>query len=476
MNRILLLSAAMLTAFGQGVQAKVKLHHLVSDHMVIQADSKVNLWGWDAPGKTVKVTVSWSKDKYQAQAGQDGKWCVKVQTPQASYTPLSITFDDGDRTTVSDVLAGQVWLCGGQSNMEMPLRGFGGCPVEGYNETVAGATATASVRFAKMPRLQSMKPLDDSDVEWRLCDPANVADASATAYYFGRMLHSVLDQPVGLIEANQGGTAVEGWLNEQNLREHTGESLDSAQIFAKHFMERQLVWGNGTMHPVLGYGIKGIIFYQGCSNVGRSPQTYAERLALLVKQWRDGFGQGQLPFYYVEIAPFDYGYQCEGKTDGAYLREQQFKAQQLIPGSIMVSNNDGVYADEVGQIHPRQKRKVGERLAWCALGDAYGLKGYIYRNPSYKAMTIDGSRVRVTFDNTFGGICPRRDIAGFEVAGEDKVFHKANAWVDGDDTVVCESSEVPQPVAVRYCYRNFLLGNVTNQGNLPLVPFRSDQW
>ena len=286
----------------------------------------------------------------------------------------------------------------------------------------------------------------------------------------------MLDQPIGLVEANQGGTAVEGWLNEQNLREHTTEELDSASIYKKHFMARQLVWGNGTFNPILGYTVKGIIFYQGCANVDRSPSTYAERLALLVRQWRDGFGEGDIPFYYVEIAPFDYGWQKSMDTPAAFLREQQFKAQQLIPNSCMVGNNDGVYPDEVGQIHPRQKRKVGERLAWCALGQTYGQTGLIYRSPSYSGMKVEGSRVRVLFNDTFGSLCPITNIAGFEVAGEDKVFHKANAWVDGNDQVLAESSEVPHPVAVRYCYHNFMLGNVTNTGNLPLIPFRSDSW
>lgn len=475
MNRIFLI-VTMIMGLCQGAEAKVRLHHLVSDGMVIQAESDVNLWGWDTPGKAVTVSVSWSKQKHTARAAADGKWAVKVRSPKAGYTPLSITFDDGEKTTVSDVLAGQVWVCGGQSNMEMPVKGFWRCPVEGYNETVAGAAATSSVRFAEMKRVQSMHPLEDGECRWRRCDPANVGDASATGYYFGRLLHSVLDQPVGLIEANQGGTAVEGWLNERNLREHTSESLDSAAIFSKHFMERQLVWGNGTFNPILGYTVRGIIFYQGCANVGRSPETYAERLALLVSQWREGFGQGDLPFYYVEIAPFDYGYQCSMKTDGAFLREQQFKAQKLIPNSLMVSNNDGVYPDEVPQIHPRQKRKVGERLAYCALGHTYGIEGFQYRNPSYKAMRVEGRQVHISFNDTYHSLCPINGLVGFEVAGEDRVFHQASAWVEGDDGVVAESAEVEHPVAVRYCYRNFLLGNVTNNGNLPLVPFRSDNW
>ena len=473
MNKLFLI-IAMLSATCAGIQAKVRLHHLIGDNMVVQADSKVNLWGWDTPGKTVTVSVSWSKARYTARAAANGKWLVKVQTPQASYKPLSITFDDGERTTISNVLAGQVWVCGGQSNMEMPVRGFGDCPVENYNQVVAEAVNTTNVRYAKVASTQSMKPLDDCNVEWRPCDPAHVGGASATGYFFGRMLHKVLNQPIGLIEANQGGTAVEGWLNEANLRKCEGEELDSASIYKKHFMARQLVWGNGTFHPILNYTVHGIIYYQGCSNVGRAPLHYAERLAMLARQWRDEFGQGELPFYFVEIAPYDYG-NVNG-TDAAVLRDQQFRASKLIPNSGMVSNNDGAYPDEAGQIHPRQKRKVGERLAMYALSQTYGLKGFIYKNPSFKEMTVKDGRAELTFNDTESGLYPMTGLKGFEVAGADRVFHKADAQFQWGQKIGVSSPAVKEPVAVRYCWRNFLLGNVCNQGGLPLIPFRTDNW
>ena len=447
----------------------------MTSNMVVQANTKANLWGWDTPGKTVSVSVSWSSDRYEAKVGKDGRWLVSVTTPEASYTPLKITFSDGDDTiALDDVLAGQVWVCGGQSNMEMPVRGFDNCPVEGFNQTIAEAANTASVRFAKVKSMQSMKPLDDAQVEWRKCDPNNVADASATGYYFARMLHKVLNQPIGIIEANQGGTAVEGWLNRDNLKKYTDETLDSASIYAKYFMARQLVWGNGTFNPILNYTVKGIIFYQGCANVARSPQTYASRLALLVDQWRkDLRGGEEMPFYFVEIAPYSYG-NCAG-TDAAYLRSQQFAATKLIPNSGMVSTNDAVYPDETEQIHPRQKQKVGERLAFYALGQTYGVKGFTYKSPSYKSMEVKDGKAYIHLADAYNTVCPLSGIKGFEVAGADKTFHKAEAWAENNQIVV-KCDEVAEPVAVRYCWHNFELGNVTNQGNLPLIPFRTDNW
>ena len=464
----------LLAALSVGTQAKVRLHHLIGDNMVVQAASKVNLWGWDTPGKTVRVEVSWSAARYSTVTDAQGKWLVQVETPEASYTPLSITFDDGEKTTINQVLAGQVWACGGQSNMEMPVRGFGNCPVDQYNQVVADAVHTSSIRYAKLKRTQSMTPLEDNDCHWEKCDPAHVGNASATGYFFARLLHQMLDQPIGLIEANQGGTAVEGWLDYDNLKKHTSEELDSVSIFKKNFMARQLVWGNGTFHPILNYTVKGIIYYQGCSNVGRAPEKYAERLVLLAEQWRNGFGLGNIPFYFVEIAP--YWYDDANGTAAAFLREQQAKAVELIPNSAMVSTNDCVYPWEMRQIHPAQKQKVGERLAYHALTETYGFTGFISKSPRFQEMKIEGNQIYVKLTDTADGIYPIDGIQGFEVAGEDRVFHPAQAHVDWGKGLVVSCPEVAQPVALRYCYRNFLLGNLVNQGGLPLVPFRTDQW
>lgn len=473
MNR-LFLAIALMAASTASMQAKVRLPHLISDGMVVQAESKVNLWGWDKPGTSVSVSVSWSDAKYTAKTAKNGRWMVKVDTPKPGYDPLSITFDDGEQTTVNGVLAGQVWVCAGQSNMEMPVYGFDFCPVEGYNDVIADAAQTKAVHHVKLPSRMSMTPLEDTDCSWQECDATGAQWTSATGYFFGRLLHKVLDQPIGLIEANKGGTAVEGWLNEANLKAHTDEPLDSATIYSREEMSRQLVWGNGTFNPVLNYTVRGIIYYQGCSNVGRSPEKYAERLALLAKQWREGFGQGEIPFYFVEIAPHDYG-DVNG-TSAAFLREQQHKAAELIPNSGIVCTNDCVYPWEVHQIHPCQKSKVGERLARYALSETYGKKGFVYKSPQFGSMEIKGSMVYIKLKDTTNCVYPLDGIEGFELAGEDRVFHKATAYFAWADGIAVSSPEVRYPVAVRYCWRNFQLGNVKNQGLLPLLPFRTDNW
>ena len=480
-TRFLILAA--LAAFSLGVQAKVRLSHLVGDNMIIQQLSDVRLWGWDKPGTKVKVTTSWSSDVVTATADSQGRWLAKVRSPKASYTPLSITFDDGEPTTISNVLAGEVWVCAGQSNMEMPVKGFWQCPVEGYNDWVVDAVDHRAVHSVKIPSVMRAEPQEDAVCQWRECTPSTVADFSATGYFFARLLHKALDIPIGLIEANKGGSRVESWLTKENLQRYTTDPTDSAAIAARWPTDyhRSLLWGNGTFNPILNYTVKGILFYQGCSNVGDPGDQYSQRLKLLVEQWRQQFGLGEIPFYYVQIAPYING---DIKGDwGPRLREQQWKAQQIIPNSSCVCTNDLVYPYEFSQIHPTQKRQVGERLAYTALNRDYGFKDVLYQSSSFKDMKIDGDAVLIHTQDNYHSDAPFEDIQGFEVAGEDRVFHPARAqhfWREGggywDEAIRISSPEVPHPVAVRYCFRNFQLGNVINGANLPLFPFRTDNW
>ena len=448
------LAMAALALITTGAQAKVKLPHILGDNMILQQNTEASLWGWDKPGTTVEVTTSWSGQKYSAKTGKDGKWAIKVQTPKASYTPLSITFDDGEKTTLNNVLAGEVWVCAGQSNMEMPVKGFGNCPVEGYNKAVLEANQYKGVHYVKIPSVMSSKPLDDANCEWKEVNPETVGDASATGYFFAQVINKTLDIPVGLVMANKGGSRVESWLDRDYLKKNTKEDLDSVKMtknpkFKWDFLY-PLLWGNGTFHPI-------------------------------VAQWRRDFKQGELPFYFVQIAPYHNG-DVNGDW-GPKLREQQFNAAKVIPNSGIVCTEDLVYPYEVEQIHPCQKQPVGERLALQALSKTYGMKGLFSESMTFKEMKIVGDTVKVHFDNTYGAYNRFEGIEGFEVAGEDKVFHKATAkhfWQEGNDPwnecVIVTSPEVKKPVALRYCFRNFQLGNMANAGNLPLFPFRTDNW
>ena len=205
MDKRILWTIALMT-FCMGSQAKVRLPHIIGDNMVLQQQTEVRLWGWAKPGKAVKVSTSWNEETVTAKAGKDGKWLVKVKTPKASYEPLSITFDDGEPLTINNVVCGEVWVCAGQSNMEMPVKGFGMCPVKDYNHHVLDAANSRGVRSVKIPSVMRAEPQDDAQCEWKQCTPKTVGDFSATGYFFARLLSRTLDIPVGIIEANKGGT------------------------------------------------------------------------------------------------------------------------------------------------------------------------------------------------------------------------------------------------------------------------------
>lgn len=480
------LAILALCAFSICAQAKVKLPHIICDNMVLQQQTEARLWGWAKAGKTVKVTTSWNNQTATAKADKDGRWLVKVATPKASYEPLEITFDDGDgQVSIKNVVAGEVWICAGQSNMEMPVKGFWMCPVKDYNNVVIDAKNHKGVRSVKIPSVMSSKPLDDAQCEWRICSPNNVGEFSATGYFFARKMHEALDIPIGLIEANKGGTRVESWLTKENLEKHTSDPTDSVEIskkWAQFDYLRSLLWGNGTFNPILNYTVKGILYYQGCSNVGDPGDQYSERMKLLAEQWRGQIGLGEIPFYFVQIAPYRYD-DDNNATSGAFLREQQFKASKMIPNSSLVCTNDLVYPYEYSQIHPTQKQQVGERLAYTALARDYGFEGLMYQSPEYKDMQIKDDAIFIHLDNNYHTDAPFEDIEGFEVAGEDKVFYPAKAqhfWQPSggywDEAIKVSSPEVKKPVAVRYCFKNFQIGNVKNAGNLPLFPFRTDNW
>ena len=375
MNNFKLLSlAALLWLPTMLTNAKVRLPHLLSDGMIVQQNADVRLWGWDKPGTTVRVTTSWSDETAETQTGKNGEFLLTVRTPKASYSPLTITFDDGEKITLSNVLSGEVWVCAGQSNMEMPVKGFGNCPVEGYNDEVVGARKYGGIRYVKIPAVMSMKKLNDASCHWDAISPSTIGDCSATGWFFAKTVNEALDIPVGLILANKGGTRVESWLDADNLKKYTQESLDSMTCVKKFVYDylRPLVWGNGTFSPILNYTVKGILFYQGCSNVGDLAGQYAQRLKILVEQWRRDFKLGEIPFYFVQIAP--YYYDNINGDQGARLREQQLQAAKMIPNSDIVCTADLVYPWESQQIHPSQKRQVGQRLAYVALNHSYGMQ------------------------------------------------------------------------------------------------------
>ena len=467
--------ALILLCGAASLGAKVKLPALVGDNMILQQQTEVKLWGTAAPEAEVRVTPSWNGQTMTCRADKDGGWTLAVETPAAGYTPYEITFDDGEKTTLKNILIGEVWLASGQSNMEMPLKGFAGCCIMNGADDIIVSAENKGVRMFTVPKHQTYELQTDCKGSWNISSIETAPDFSATAYYFATSLSRALRIPVGIICSAYGGSTVEGWISRELLENYPDISLNPDYIERLHPMLRPMLMYNAMLKPLQNYTIKGFIWYQGESNVGRH-ETYAERLADMVQLWRKEWGLGELPFYFAEIAPYAYGGTQQEKA--AYLREAQFRAQSLIPNSAMISTNDLVEPYEIYNIHPRNKTKVGQRLSYLALNLTYGLKQIHCFGPQYKSWTAKGSEAWVSFDHLEMGICRNYDLRGFEVAGEDRVFHPADkVWLHWQtNEVVISSEKVSHHVSVRYCFHDFQIGTMIGGNELPTIPFRTDNW
>ena len=469
----------------QVAKAEISLPQIIGDGMVLQQNTDARIWGKATPGAIIEISSDWSSTVWSAQTGEDGRWILSIATPEGSMTPRTITITEKmpkgrkaaetvSSVTLDNILVGEVWLCSGQSNMEMPLDGFWDCPVEGSAEEIALSGNLKGVRMATVPKTGATVPAEEVQGRWQACSPETSGRFSAAGYYFAKTLNSVLNVPVGIISCSWGGSMLEGWLPVETVSSYPDIDHKLTEPADGNWdAHTPSVMYNGMLYPLRNYTIRGLAWYQGESNVGRH-STYASRLADMVGLWREMWGQGELPFYIVEIAPYIYG--GDG-TAAARLREAQQKAAEEIPASGIVTTNDLVYSYEDTQIHPCQKEEVGQRLAYLALNRTYGFSGIVCEGPVLRSMEIKGNEAYLYFENDESGFSPWYDIKGFEIAAEDKVFHEAEAKViPGKKCVVVSSQYVQNPAAVRYCFKDFCPGNLTGSRNLPAFPFRTDNW
>ncbi len=451
------------------IQAEVRLPRFFSDNMVLQQQTECNLWGTADKGKTVSITTSWNNKTYQVKASKDGKFEVRVQTPEAGG-PYDITLSDGKAITLKNILIGEVWICSGQSNMEMQMKGFKQQPVEGTTEELLRCKDD-QLRLFTVKRHASLTPVDDVTGQWNEAYSATVRDFSATAYYFGRALRSTLGVPVGLIATSWGGSACEAWMNADWLKAFPKVKQTITEEDVKKLQQRcPTALYNGQLKPLIGYSMRGAIWYQGEDNVPRY-DFYAPLLKAMVQGWRADWKQGEFPFYYCQIAPYDYS--LIDWKGSQLLREQQMKAEAIIPNARMAVLMDAGL--EYG-IHPRKKRQAGERLAILALANTYNVKGLpefaIYKEVEFKndtaVIAFNRSKEWVYFEH---GTTSKN----FEVAGADKVFHPATqVWVSRNRVYV-KCDDVKQPVAVRYAFKDWADGDLMHDG-LPVSSFRTDNW
>ena len=462
---VMLVILAVTTALAK---AEVKLPSIFGDNMVLQQQTDAALWGKSLPGANVSVKTSWNGKSYSARADKEGNWKLKVATPLAGG-PYNITISDGKPVTLKNVMIGEVWVCSGQSNMEMPMKGYRNQPVTGSNESIA-TSSNNEIRFITVPHATSLTPVDDFNGTWKLCEPENVAEFSATAYYFGLMLNKVLNVPVGLINTSWGGTRIEPWISEAGFRNFDWVKLPDKNVpQVKLSQQTPTVLFNAMVNPIAGYGIRGAIWYQGEANRNEYNQ-YRELMPGIADNWRSEWGIGDFPFYYVQIAPYDYG---QAGSNSAFLREAQLKA------ATEGKNMGMACIMETGEkdcIHPANKKAAGERLAYIALVKTYDKKGFACEGPVLKEMKVEGALVKLTFDNAVNGLTSfGKHLSCFEVAGANKRFYPAEAFITGTG-ITLFSPLVNEPVAVRYAFRDFIVGDLFNTEGIPASSFRTDDW
>lgn len=474
-NRILSVLPAACCALC--VSAAISLPDIVGDNMVLQQRSDARLWGWATPGAEVSVSGSWAPDvRVSARAGKDGRWDVELPTPEASYGPYTVNISgDGSDIALTNVAVGEVWLASGQSNMEMPLKGFWTQPVEGAVEAIAYSGRYPGIRMAKVPKHAAYTPQARVESPWHVSNPANARDFSALAYFYARALTDLLDVPVGIIDCTYGGSKVEGWQSREQIAAYPEWNIDAeaADSTIPEYARINVMY-NAMLHPLIGYNVRGFIWNQGESNVGRH-DTYPSHLADMVGDWRAKWGLGELPFYFVELPGWNYS--DPAGTAAALFRECQHRAAAMIPSSAIVCTSDLVYPHEVADIHASKKREIGERLAYIAAERDYGIAGMPTQYPTFRSMTVEGDSAVLSFDNTWEGLTPHTDLQGFEAAGADRVFHPATARENPQ--TLCIELKCPEAgtiEAVRYNFRNFAIGQVHSVLGLPLVPFRTDDW
>lgn len=457
----LLLAATLSSAFAQSLSVPT----IIGDKMVLQRNSTSHFWGYANPNAQVKITPSWGEEVVVV-ADLYGQWLADVPTGEAAEKQKVEISSDGEKLSFSDIMIGEVWVCSGQSNMQFTVE-------KTIDVVKALKKPNPKVRLFHTGRNSSRVAMDDIyGASWTTSASSHLANFSAVGYVFGDVLQKELGVPVGLINASYGGTSIESWMPEEEIVDNKmflaglNESLvKNAKKWKgkeRYFAAAQY---NANINPIINTSIAGVIWYQGCHNVATTVKHYDKLLTRFVESWRAKFRNPDMPVYVVQIAPHTY----DG-VSGALLREKQAKVAAAMDHVEIIATID--QNERTGDIHPRNKQVVGERLAAAALGEHYGLP-VDFRSPSYKDMTIEEGSVRLSFNDAEKGfVCDEEVVKGFQVADMTGRYYLAEAKIEGSEVVVWSES-VPSPVNVRYCFNEYE-GNLRCANGLPLLPFRTD--
>jgi len=476
--------------------SRTNLPRLFSDNMVLQEGASVPIWGWGPDGAI--VTVRFQKQIVSTRV-KDGKWLVRLGGLKPGG-PDTLTISSGNSIVLKNVLVGEVWLASGQSNMEFPLKQSHAAAADIFS------SANPMIHWLKVPKARMDSPANDIGASWTECNPDTAPNFSAVAYYFARDLQKALHAPIGVIESDWGGTPAEVWMQRAFLQanpRYRTEVFD-AWIVAEDKYERSLAaynqekseakdkgmeftnaaprrpWKpgelyNGMIAPLAGCAIKGVLWYQGESNVGSAEDAWQYHTLFpdLIRNWRTVWDEGAFPFLLVQLAPFGDIQQRPSESSWASVREAQLKAAKLLPKVAMAVITD---VGDQHNIHPTQKQPVGGRLALAARGIAYH-QAIEYSGPVYKRAKIEKNQIVLTFDHLGGGLEARGgDLTGFAICGPDRKFVWANAEIKGLDKVLVHSTAVAHPIAVRYGWASYPVVNLWNKAGLPASPFRTDDF
>ncbi|MNK18757.1 hypothetical protein D3C87_369690 [compost metagenome] len=470
----IILIAILLAVFTLGANAKVVLPNFFDNGMVLQQQTQVGIWGKSTKiANALSITTSWDKKTYSVTIDENGNWKTKLSTPKAGG-PFIININDGDEVTLNDVWIGEVWLVSGQSNMEMPVQGFKNQPVLNAAEIFKAAT-NKNIRVFRTIKEAKGLPANNMKGNWQVADSAVIRLFSAIGYLFAVQLQEKLNVPVGVIQSAWGGTNISSWMSAESFKDFEKENrYQSKHPDSVKKMDRNVPSAlfNGMINPLMGYGIKGVLWYQGEHN-HREPEFYAKVFPVMINDWRTRWGIGNFPFYYVQLAPNESVKDGENISLSALFREMQYNAQFSIPNTGMSVTLD---AGEQKVIHPANKPAVAQRLAAIALNKTYGFKEVVYAGPSYKNHTINGNQLVLNFDNVVKGLKPfTTPSVNFELAGADKVFYPAKADIKGN-AIVLKSDKVQKPEAARYGFKMWVVGDLYNVEGLPASSFRTDNW
>jgi sialate O-acetylesterase len=470
----------LLAAFASPAAADVSLNNMFGDHMVLQQGIKNKVWGKADPGEQVAVTLG--GQTHSTAAAADGTWHVFLDPVKEYGGPHTLTVKGKNTVTFSDVLIGEVWVCAGQSNMQWSVNQSNDPDLE------KAAAKFPNIRLISVPQVGTQEPQWNFNGKWQQCSPETVGNFSAVGYCFGRQLNQTLGVPVGLINNAWGGSAAEAWVKREKVAAHPTlkaihdrwVKMESAEKPDENQMKGNARPGNihsGVLTPSIGYGIKGAIWYQGESNAGRAYQ-YRELFPFMIKSWREEWGLGDFPFYWVQLADFKAERAEPAESDWAELREAQTMTMKALPNT-----GEAVIIDigEGKDIHPKNKQDVAKRLARWALAETYKVPGIAARSPLYKGMEKQGSKIVLSFDNVGTKAADWRpfDVAepiGFTIAGADKKFVPAKAVILADGRIEVSSEAVVEPVAVRYAWADNPVCNMYSAAGLPLTPFRTDDF